>query len=107
MTLKAYSLAIVNQLLTKYSTPSSSRRGRQIVRDDAPDRLSAARYMMKHHIVQLPATTSRAIGQRNCHVCYNGKKNPRLVKKVTTWCPECKVALCLQCFIVYHSQLEF
>ncbi|GFO07151.1 PiggyBac transposable element-derived protein 4 [Plakobranchus ocellatus] len=53
--------------------------------------------------------------QRRCKVCADRakaagqtpaeRKNKR--KLTTTWCPECKVGLCLDCFEIYHTKRDY
>ncbi|GFO50627.1 PiggyBac transposase uribo2 [Plakobranchus ocellatus] len=53
--------------------------------------------------------------QRQCKVCADRAKtagqtpaereNKR--KLTTTWCPECKVGLCLDCFEIYHTKRDY
>ncbi|GFO17243.1 PiggyBac transposable element-derived protein 4 [Plakobranchus ocellatus] len=73
----------------------------------------------RHFLSMCPSTeASDSRGkkaQRQCKVCADRAKtagqtpaereNKR--KLTTTWCPECKVGLCLDCFEIYHTKSDY
>ncbi|KAK3778491.1 hypothetical protein RRG08_005775 [Elysia crispata] len=78
-----------------------------------------ARIKERHFIQLCPETDSAQTrgkkANRQCKVCADKAKkagqsrvqrnNQR--KQTTTWCPTCKVELCIDCFEVYHTRLDY
>ncbi|GFO01250.1 PiggyBac transposable element-derived protein 4 [Plakobranchus ocellatus] len=77
--------------------------------------LSLARLHERHFIKLCPPTGEPGKARRQCKVCtdkakkagatHEERKNKR--KLVPTWCPECKVGLCLDCFELYHMKADY
>ncbi|GFO12974.1 PiggyBac transposable element-derived protein 4 [Plakobranchus ocellatus] len=74
--------------------------------------LSLARLHEHHFIKMCPPTGELGKARCQCKVCtykakkagatHEERKNKR--KLVPTWCPVCKVGLCLDCFELYHTK---
>lgn len=106
VTLKDFIMKIIRQILEKHGSLTAVHSERNHV--ESLDRLSAVSFMERHYPDNVPTTGSRKKGQRICHVCSNTKINERKRKCVTTWCPECKVGLCVgDCFRIYHTRKTF
>ncbi|KAK3794468.1 hypothetical protein RRG08_003621 [Elysia crispata] len=81
--------------------------------------LPLARIKERHFIQLCPETDgAQARGKKvkhQCKVCADKakkagqsrvqRKNQR--KQTTTWCPTCKVGLCIDCFEVYHTRVDY
>ncbi|XP_064082547.1 piggyBac transposable element-derived protein 4-like isoform X2 [Macrobrachium nipponense] len=107
MSLRNFSLSVCKQLLNKYATFQPERVGRRVLTIQT-DRIAPDQWCQRHYIASVPPTQSRAKGQKLCYVCSNTKKRKQMKnKRVTTWCPSCKVGLCLGCFREYHSYVKF
>ncbi|GFO50016.1 PiggyBac transposable element-derived protein 4 [Plakobranchus ocellatus] len=77
------------------------------------------RYEEDHFLSVCPnteASDSRGKkAQRRCKVCADRAKAARQTpaerknkrKLTTTWCRECKVGLCLDCFEIYHTKRDY
>lgn len=105
ISLRLFSLEVVRQLLVKYGTLANTSPGRHRV--VATDRLLAKEYILRHHLEYLPPSATRNISQRLCHVCQHTERRGKQKKKVSTWCKECGVALCIGCFTEYHTCATF
>lgn len=101
LTLKVFIRNIIRQILEKHGTLTAARPGRQSL--ERFDRLAAVNFMERHSPANVPQTGVRKKGQRICHVC--SSRGERKRKYVTTWCPECKVGLCIgDCYEIYHTR---
>ncbi|GFN81331.1 PiggyBac transposable element-derived protein 4 [Plakobranchus ocellatus] len=81
--------------------------------------LPLARLKERHFIKLCPETDGTAAqgekAKSQCKVCAvrakkagqtrEQRKNQR--KQTSTWCPVCKVSLCIDCFEVYHTQANY
>ena len=102
--LRLFSRNVVTQLLQKYGTLTSLRPGKQST--GQIDRLSAVTFSERHYISFLPLDAKGHKKQRHCHVCWNTTTRPQKKRKVTTWCPGCNIALCIDnCYKQYHKML--
>ena len=100
--LKDFSRRVIRKLLSRYGTLTAMRPGRQS--GGTLDRLSGVNFMERHSLEYIPAIGKRKKGQHFCPVC--AKRNKRT--KVTQWCAECKVGLCIgECYRLYHTRKDF
>ena len=104
--LQLFRKAIISQLFAKYCTTVATRSGQQST--EALDRLSACNFVSRHFLQHLPLSESGRTKQQDCVVCMHAEKRPSKRKRVTLWCPECKVPLCVgDCFQGYHTLQRF
>ena len=104
--LQLFSRAVISQLLAKYGTTLVTRPRRQST--EALDRLSACNFVSRHFLQYLPLSKSGRTKQRDCAVCIHTEKRPSKQKRLSFWCPECKVPLCVgDCFRDYHTLRRF
>ncbi|KAK4305605.1 hypothetical protein Pmani_022573 [Petrolisthes manimaculis] len=96
---------VIFQLLEKYGTLTTSERGRRFA--PLPDRLAGREVLQRHYL----APTESIGGKRKqilCYVCRNSSRNDNVRKKVTSWCPECKVGLCMgDWYRDFHTLVNF
>ena len=104
--LRVFSLRVVKELLQRFGTRTSVIRGRRMAAA-TQDRIAPGEWAKRHHLSKVPSVSERHSTQRRCYVCANTTKRPRVTKKVTTWCKECDKGLCMECFVDYHSTLNF
>ena len=101
-----FSKKVITQLLEKYGTLTVKRKGRQSMGHF--DRLAAVGFSERHFADQLPFQESGRRQQKPCFVCANSTIKPKKIRKVTSWCPGCKVALCHgECYKNYHTLQKF
>ena len=104
--LKDFIQELIQQIIEKHGSLTAVRRGRRST--GHIDRLAAINFMERHFPDHVPGTDRKAKGQRTCHVCAHTTNGQQRRKLVTTWCPECKVGLCLgNCFKIYHTKKSF
>ncbi|KAK3744871.1 hypothetical protein RRG08_050809 [Elysia crispata] len=77
--------------------------------------LPLARIRERHFIKLCPEKDGGGKSRRQCKVCVDRakktgmsaqeRKSKRKVSKF--WCPKCKVGLCLDCFEIYHTKVDY
>ena len=108
LSLREFSLDVISQLLTKYGTIQPSRPIGRPPSQVGEERLQQAAYISRHYLAAVPGTKGRATGQWICHVCNHTERRERKIKKkVSTYCKECEIGLCLDCFREYHTMARF
>lgn len=96
ISLEAFQLKVVDQILEKYHTPIDVyRTGRRSCEEDNPLRLIA-----RHFPSQVPPTDKKKEAQKRCVVC--AKSGHR--KDTRYMCSDCNAPLCIiNCFERYHT----
>ena len=103
MKLRDFSISVIREMLEKHGTVTKTFSHR-IARADASDRLQGAAYVSRHHLEMLKKVGNRRV-QKYCHVCKKSEENQ--AKKVSMWCAACKIPLCVDCFVVYHTKKNY
>ena len=103
MKLRDFSISVIREMLEKHGTVTKTFSHR-IARADASDRLQGAAYVSRHHL-EMPKKVGNRRVQKYCHVCKKSEENQ--AKKVSMWCAACKIPLCVDCFVVYHTKKNY
>ncbi|KAK4329286.1 hypothetical protein Pmani_000320 [Petrolisthes manimaculis] len=91
--LKTFCSGLVYQILERYGTPTSVLHGRALSRPDLPDRLRGRDYIGRHHLITIPPPAiqeeetrkNRTRAQKQCKVCADTERRPRVRKLVNTY----------------------
>lgn len=105
--LRIFSKQVIQGLLDKHGHLVSTVPGHHTPDSYGPGRLDASQWVTHHHLADTPPTPKRAKAQKQCEVCAKTRRRPQQRKVVTSWCPACRVGLCLACFVVFHSTKNF
>lgn len=87
-----FAYTVVFQMLEKYGTMTTVEKWWRFAA--LTDRLTGKEFLQHHYLAPTTATGEGKRKQILCHVCRNTTGHEQ-VHKVTTWCPECQVDLCL------------
>lgn len=90
VTLKKFCVALAEQLIAEGRKQTKNKRKRQYGR---PSVSSASMRNVGDHLPMEGET------RRRCHRCYQAKKE----KRTKVYCTECNVALCINCFSIFHQ----
>lgn len=104
--LREFEKEVVKQILEHHGSVQASCSQRHVPERHI-DRLKVWEWMSHHKLELLPPLPSGRKGSRRCYVCFNTTQKQPVRKETQYWCLECKVALCPECYSIYHSQEYF
>ena len=94
-----FRLDLIEEILEKYAT-TEEYLGRQSYTPPT------SRLLERHFLEYIPPTAKRDKPTREWKVCCSRKdaKGKKIRRETRTYCPDCNVGLCLECFKIFHTK---